>query len=256
MTASAPQWPTKTREYQSHHFDSTMWNDFKFRDDDIVISTYAKSGTTWMQQIVSQLLFDGKEGLPTADMSPWLDLRVPPKEVKLPMIEAQTHRRFLKTHLPVDAIVFSPKAKYIYIGRDGRDVAWSFYNHHVNANDAYYQAVNDSPGRVGPAFERPQGDVVEYFRTWLARDGHPYWPFLGERADLVGDQGSAQRPLRPFLKFEGGSAWRNAQDRGVSRHPRQRSPLASHRRALRLRLHERKWRARCATGRGFLGRRG
>ena len=50
------QFPTKHRELHNHHFDSTVWNDFKFRDDDIVISTYAKSGTTWVQQIVSQLL--------------------------------------------------------------------------------------------------------------------------------------------------------------------------------------------------------
>ena len=57
----------------------------------------------------------------------WLDLRVPPKAVKLPVVEAQTRRRFLKTHLPLDALVFSPKAKYIYIGRDGRDVVWSMY---------------------------------------------------------------------------------------------------------------------------------
>ena len=52
-------WPKKTRELHSHHFDSTVWNDLAFRDDDIVIATYAKSGTTWMQQIVGQLLFDG-----------------------------------------------------------------------------------------------------------------------------------------------------------------------------------------------------
>ena len=110
-------------------------------------------------------------------MSPWLDLRVPPKEVKLPEVEKQTHRRFLKTHLPVDAIVFSPKAKYIYIGRDGRDVAWSFFNHHINANEHYYAAVNDSPGRVGPAFARPAENVVDYFRGWLENDGLPYWPF-------------------------------------------------------------------------------
>ena len=41
--------PVKTRELHSNHFDSTMWNDFKFRDDDIIIATYAKSGTTWLQ---------------------------------------------------------------------------------------------------------------------------------------------------------------------------------------------------------------
>src|SRR6478752_2113912 len=93
--------PRKRRELHNHHFDSTIWNDFKFRDDDIVIATYAKSGTTWMQQIVAQMLFGGDGDLAVADMSPWLDLRVPPKHVKLPMVESQKHRRFIKTHLPV-----------------------------------------------------------------------------------------------------------------------------------------------------------
>ena len=122
--------PVKTRELHNNHMDSTVWNDLDFRDDDIVIATYAKSGTTWLQQIISQLIFAGAEGLGVAEMSPWVDLRVPPKEVKLAEIEAQTHRRFLKTHLPVDALVFSPKAKYIYIARDARDVMWSMHNHH------------------------------------------------------------------------------------------------------------------------------
>ena len=130
-----------------------------------------------MQQIIAQLLFDGTEDLEVAEMSPWLDLRVPPKEVKLPVVEAMTHRRFLKTHLPVDALVFSPQAKYVYIGRDGRDVVWSFYNHHVNANDTWYEALNDTPGLVGPPMERPRDDIREYFLEWLERDGYPLWPF-------------------------------------------------------------------------------
>ena len=67
-------WPKKTREMHNHHFDSTIWNDFRFRDDDIVISTYAKSGTTWMQQIVAQMLFGPDPDLEVAEMSPWLDL--------------------------------------------------------------------------------------------------------------------------------------------------------------------------------------
>ena len=106
--------PRKTRELQNHHFNSTVWNDFVFRDDDVIVATYAKSGTTWTQQIIGQILLGPDPALPTAELSPWVDLRVPPKDVKLRAIEAQTHRRFLKTHLPVDALRFSDKAKYIY----------------------------------------------------------------------------------------------------------------------------------------------
>ncbi len=167
----------KTREIQNHHVDSTIWNDFAFRDDDIIIATYAKAGTTWMQQIVSQLVFMGAEDVPVAEISPWVDLRVPPKEVKLPLIEAQAHRRILKTHLPVDALVFSEQAKYLYIGRDGRDVVWSLYNHHVNANDAWYDALNNTPGRVGAPIEPPEGTAPDYFEHWLANDGAPFWSF-------------------------------------------------------------------------------
>ncbi|HEX2740079.1 MAG TPA: sulfotransferase domain-containing protein, partial [Rubrobacter sp.] len=83
-----------------------------------------------LSRVVAQMLFGPDSDLEVAQMSPWLDLRVPPKAVKLPMVAAQTHRRFLKTHLPLDALVFSQEAKYLYIGRDGRDVVWSMYNHH------------------------------------------------------------------------------------------------------------------------------
>jgi aryl sulfotransferase len=170
-------WPIKTREIHNHHMDSTIWNGFAFRDDDIVIGTYAKSGTTWTQQIISQLIFNGAEALEVAEMSPWLDLRVPPAAEKLPAVEAQAHRRFIKTHLPVDALVYSPKAKYIYIARDGRDVVWSLHNHFFHANDQLYQLLNETPGLVGPACPRPPADVRRYFLDWLEGDGYPLWPF-------------------------------------------------------------------------------
>ena len=62
MSDATVIWPRKKREFHNHHFDSTIWNEFKFRPDDIIIATYAKSGTTWVQQIVSQLIFNGQEG--------------------------------------------------------------------------------------------------------------------------------------------------------------------------------------------------
>ncbi len=177
MTTARPAWPVKTRDIHNHHMDSTAWDGFRFRDGDIIVGTYGKSGTTWLQQIVSQLIFNGAEGLPVAEMSPWVDLRVPPKEVKLPQIEAQDHRRFLKTHLPVDALVFSPKAKYIYIGRDGRDVVWSLYNHHAKANALFYEAINDTPGLVGPRLDPPPASIRQYYADWFAGNGYPFWPF-------------------------------------------------------------------------------
>lgn len=109
-----PDLPQCTKTYQSHHFAAEKWDDVIPRDDDIVISTAYKAGTTWMQQIVAQLVFQG-ENPPDAvpNISPWVDLRVPPREVIMPMIEGMTHRRFLKTHLPLDGVPFHPQVKYI-----------------------------------------------------------------------------------------------------------------------------------------------
>lgn len=177
MPTDETGWPIKVREIHNNHMDSTIWNDFRFRDDDIVIGTYAKSGTTWTQQIIGQLIFGGDPDVPVAELSPWLDLRVPARADKLAALEAQSHRRFVKTHLPVDALVFSPRAKYIYIVRDGRDVVWSLHNHFLNANDLLYQLLNETPGLVGPRMTRPPADIRHYFLEWLQFDGYPFWSF-------------------------------------------------------------------------------
>jgi aryl sulfotransferase len=154
-----------------------LWNDFPFRDDDIIIGTYAKSGTTCLQQMVSQLIFNGRTDINVAELSLWIDMVVPPREIKFPAIEAQTHRRFLKTHLPVDALVYSPQAKYIYIARDGRDVLWSFYHHHSTFNKEGYAAINNSCSPDVEKLQPPQHDIYEYFHEWLDRDGYPLWSF-------------------------------------------------------------------------------
>jgi aryl sulfotransferase len=176
MSDVSIEWPRKTRELHNHHMNSTIWDRFAFRDDDVIVATYGKAGTTWTQHIVGQLIFQGDPSVEIAKISPWLDLRIMPPGI-LEQLEAQQHRRVIKTHLPLDALTFSPKAKYVYIARDGRDVVWSLYNHHASANQHWYDALNDTPGRVGPPIERPDPDILRYFQTWLAQDGHPFWPF-------------------------------------------------------------------------------
>lgn len=158
--------------------DSTIWDEFAYRDDDIVIGTWAKSGTTWMQQIIGQLILGPDPDLKATELAPWLDLRVFPRQELLAQMEAQEHRRFLKTHLPLDALRFSPKSKYIYIGRDARDVVWSLFHHHHQFSDEAYRMFNETPGLVGPPLERPLDDVREYWLRWLEGDGYPFWSFF------------------------------------------------------------------------------
>ncbi|MAF49920.1 MAG: sulfotransferase domain-containing protein [Rhodospirillales bacterium] len=172
------KWPVKTREMRNFAMDSTYWNEFEYRDDDIIVATWAKAGTTWVQQIIAQFVFEGEtDGLPIGDMSPWLDFRLPPLEAKLPEIEAQQHRRFLKTHLPLDAYVFSPKVKYVYIARDGRDCVWSMYNHNLYTNNVLYDGLAALP-YFGPILKPPRtDDLREYYLDWFTKDGYPFWPF-------------------------------------------------------------------------------
>jgi aryl sulfotransferase len=171
-------WPRKTREIHDLFFDSRVWNDFDIRNDDIIISTWGKSGTTWTQQIIGQMIFNGQEDIAVSHMSPWLEMVVLPLEETLTALKTQTHRRFVKTHLPLDALVFSPKAKYIYVGRDGRDIVWSMHHHQFTFTDDAMAMFNNNPRRgPGEPLTRPTDDVVRYFRNWLAKDGYPWWPF-------------------------------------------------------------------------------
>jgi aryl sulfotransferase len=175
--AHTPAWPVKRRELQNHTMDSVRWNGFRFREGDIVVASWAKAGTTWVQQILGQLIFAGAENLPVLDLCPWIEQRFPPIEQVLERVEAQHHRRFVKTHLPADAVTISPRARYLYIGRDGRDAAWSWHHHHRRMTQHAFDLLNGAPGRVGPPLGPACEDVRQFFHEWLDGDGYPIWPF-------------------------------------------------------------------------------
>lgn len=172
VASEAIAWPRKTRELETRLMDSRRWNGFHFREGDIVVDTWAKSGTTWTQQILAQLIFDGAAHAPGGHkVSPWVDLAVLPVDEMTAQVEAQTHRRFLKSHLPLDALVISDEAKYIYIGRDVRDVAWSLYNHQAGYSDLFIDMLNSRPDHTGPKIGRPTSDVRDFYHYFLETGG-------------------------------------------------------------------------------------
>ena len=118
--------------YHGFIASSDRWQGFTFRDDDIVITTPSKSGTTWLQSLVALLLFDGVPDEPVYELSPWLDMNVRPVEEAHAMLAAQTHRRFIKTHTPLDGLPWDDRVTYLTIGRDPRDAFVSMLHHAEN----------------------------------------------------------------------------------------------------------------------------
>ena len=180
--------PQRSRVYQHHHLDSTRWDAFQPRADDIVIATSYKAGTTWTQAIVANLLFPDQDfPAPIWQMSPWLDMTPPPPlDEMIDTLEAQRHRRFIKTHLALDGLIFYPQVKYIFVSRDGRDVFMSLWNHYTNYTDETYARLNKTPGRDGEEFPRAPSDIHVLWKDWCTRgwfewesDGWPFWSHLG-----------------------------------------------------------------------------
>src|SRR3954469_16062985 len=110
--------------YVSHDDDSGRWDGFPYREGDIVISTRSKSGTTWMQMICALLIFQSPDlPAPLPHLSPWLDCLVIPLDEVYTRLAAQRHRRFIKTHTPLDGVPMNPDVSYVVVARHPLDMA-------------------------------------------------------------------------------------------------------------------------------------
>jgi aryl sulfotransferase len=174
--------PERTREYVSWIFDSRNWDGLAPRPGDVVISTSYKSGTTWMQNIVLRLVFRQPPRPAVSAVSPWIDRIHDDPTPMLAGLEAQQHRRIVKSHLPLDAVPYYPEVRYIVVVRDPRDVFMSFWNHYSAMTDAYHADMN--AGRhIGPPLPRCPDDIHDYWPLWIGRGWFPWetegWPHSG-----------------------------------------------------------------------------
>jgi aryl sulfotransferase len=156
--------------YRSADEDSGRWQDFCFRDGDIVISTRSKSGTTWMQMICALLVF-GTPDLPgrLSELSPWLDWLVLPQAEVFASLEAQTHRRFIKTHTPLDGVPAEPRVTYIVVARHPLDMAVSLYHQGANLDRERIAQLTGEPFVARGS--RPP--VEQWLRSWVESDADP-----------------------------------------------------------------------------------
>jgi len=157
------------REIRTWHMDSRRWAGYRPRPGDIVVGTYPKCGTTWTQQIVSLLIFQSPEPRPVMAIAPWIDFRAgQPAETTLATLEAQTHRRSLKTHLPLDALPYHDGVRYIHVARDGLDAFMSWHNHTSGYKRVHLlDAAGEGDETIGRPYPRPAADPREFFQDWM-----------------------------------------------------------------------------------------
>jgi gamma-glutamylcyclotransferase (GGCT)/AIG2-like uncharacterized protein YtfP len=154
--------------YRSPSEDSGRWSHIALRDGDIVISTRSKSGTTWMQMICALLVFQ-TPGLPAplVQLSPWIDWIGTPIDQLSARLEPQQHRRFVKTHTPLDGVPLDPAVTYIVVARHPLDVAVSLYHQGENLDRERMHELTGAP----PPPPRPP--LPEWLRSWIDRPADP-----------------------------------------------------------------------------------
>ena len=163
--------------YVSADEDSARWDDFSFRDGDVVVSTRSKSGTTWVQMICALLVHGVDLPAPLGELSPWLDHTVEPIGSVVARLEAQPFRRVVKTHTPLDGVPIDARATYVVVGRHPLDMAVSLYHQGENIDR---DRVAELTGRPAQVSERPP--LHDWLVAWTREETTPQ-----ERMDsLVG----------------------------------------------------------------------
>lgn len=97
---------------------------YKPRAEDVFVATQMRCGTTWMQQIVYQIVTRGQGEFPEADagrshlyaISPWIEAINSVSLADAPIV-GERPTRIIKTHLPASHCPYGRDARYIYVAR-------------------------------------------------------------------------------------------------------------------------------------------
>lgn len=101
---------------------------------DVFVCAYFKSGTNWTMHIALQVAFRGRALFEHVhDLVAWpetpLRMRIAiPVDDGWPRAASPTGLRVIKTHLALDAVPYSPAARYVAVVRDPKDVFVSSYH--------------------------------------------------------------------------------------------------------------------------------
>nr|XP_028559454.1 sulfotransferase 1 family member D1-like isoform X1 [Podarcis muralis] len=108
---------------------------FQAKKDDLLIATYPKSGTTWVSEILDMIYNDADVEKCKRDAIfnrvPFMELIIPDIINGVEQLAEIPSPRLVKTHLPVQLVpesFWENGCKMIYVARNAKDVAVSYYH--------------------------------------------------------------------------------------------------------------------------------
>jgi hypothetical protein len=168
---------------------------FHPREDDIYVVSYPRSGTTWMQLMLHRLAGrDDLEFTHISQVSPWFERSLALGTMTAGDFEGFPSPRIMKSHLPYGWL---PRpGRYIYLWRDGRDVALSYFH--------FYRSHLGFQGDFAAFFRRfLRGDLQ--YRSWFGHvhgwTAHADAPeiLLVRYEDLIDDRAAILRRVAAHL---------------------------------------------------------
>ena len=176
--------------------------DFPLRSDDVWVVAYPKAGTTWAQQIVRLVRHGGKDdGKVLSESVPWLEAlshmypHVNVDELSSPRI-FQSHFKYdiMPCGLPSET-----PCKYIYVTRNAKDVAVSYYHHHRGFKKLHRVEVEwDSFFDMFASGQIHFGDYFDHVLSWWAHRNDDNVLFL-KYEDMKKDLPAAVRQIAKFI---------------------------------------------------------
>eukprot|EP01064_Diplonema_japonicum_P015400 TRINITY_DN2312_c0_g1_i4.p1 TRINITY_DN2312_c0_g1~~TRINITY_DN2312_c0_g1_i4.p1 ORF type:complete len:328 (+),score=108.06 TRINITY_DN2312_c0_g1_i4:103-1086(+) len=180
------------------------------REDEIVVATYPKCGTTWMQQVVLLMLAGGDKSQigDVFAQAPWIEMTasIEGTEAVLQAKPTVGDRRVWKTHALNAHLPWAPesrRAKKIIVTRNPFDAAVSMY-HHVMDSPAAFQYSGEWDHFVNLYMTGSSlcGDFWEWHKGWHAySQEHPSDTIWVTFEDMKEDLPRVVKQLSTFLSI-------------------------------------------------------